>query len=236
MSTSQFGRARPAGRLLAARSLVYLQAGILVLGAGWMGVVLVTAGNAASTAFPMQGVIDHANVSGAGVAVLAILNLVMAAAVVFLAREAERSPEGYRTTFAALEIGIAIYLIGFIGTAVGDVLFGPVLAVILIAIHWWPELDARLLGGGSSWTATPSPSSPGALLEATATPGAAEPVATALPEGLASEATASVAVELPSAAAPAAPGEAPGPAATTTRAGAPAGSPPALGEENHSAA
>ncbi len=180
MSSTQFGRARPAGRLLAARSLVYLQAGILVLGAGWMFVILITAGSATSTAFPMQGLVDQANVSGAGVAVLAVVNVCLAAAAVFLDREAERNPQGYRATFAALEIGISLYLIGFIGTAVGDVLFGPVLALVLIGTHWWPELDARVLGGGSGWGTAPLPLS-GAGLDEAAPLAAAGPAAAATP-------------------------------------------------------
>lgn len=187
MSSAQFGRARPAGRLLAARSLVYLQAGILVLGAAWMFVVLITAGSTSATAFPLQGLVDRTNVSGAGVAVLAVLNVGLAAAAVFLDREAEHNPQGYRTTFAALEIAVSLYLIGFIGTAVGDVLFGPVLALILIAIHWWPELDARVLGGGRSWGPAAVPPSDADLeaarpLEAAAAPaGPAEPSITPAP-------------------------------------------------------
>jgi hypothetical protein len=181
VSAPQFGRARPAGRLLAARSLVYLQAGVLGLGAGWMFVALVMAGSPGSTTFSMQGLVDQASVSGGAVVVLALLNLAMAAAAVFLEREAERNPEGYRAAFTALEIGSAFYLVGFIGTAVGDLLFGPVLALIVVGIHWWPELDARLLGGGGAGAPTPLASSSTGL-EAGG-PAAAALSPAALPEG-----------------------------------------------------
>jgi len=145
----RFGGKRAPGYLLVARSLVYLQAGLLLVMDGWAALAALGAGN---FSVQLSGLISHADITGSGVLLFALIQAAIAIGLVYLDFEAERNAESYRGTFTAVEVGFALYMILFIDTAGGAWIFGPLLGIAVICLHWWPELDRKLLGGS-----TPAP-------------------------------------------------------------------------------
>ena len=136
----RFGRQRPPGRLLFARSLVYLQAGMLLIIDGIAVLFALTGGITLS----LQGYL--ARPSGTGLLIAGVLQLGFAAALVLLDKEAATNPVSYRGGMTALQVVFGIYMVGFVGTGAGTWLFGPIFCAIVIGLHWWPELERLVLG------------------------------------------------------------------------------------------
>ena len=173
-----FGRQRPPSRLLVARSMVYLEAGVLLIWDGW-SLLFALSGGGAQAGLNLGGLFDHQEIGGGGLLLLAVLQLLIAGALVYLDREASAAPDTHRRRMTAVQVAYAVYMVGLVSSGVGDWLFGPILAALVIVLHWWPELDRALLGSYPAGAATPGAAAPGA--GGTATGGDAAPRA---PQGL----------------------------------------------------
>lgn len=175
----RFGGQRPPGRLLVARSLVYLEAGVLLIWDAW-SLLFTLSGGGTQAGLSLSGLVDRQELSGAGLLMVAVLQLLIAGALVYLDREASAAPLAHRRTMSAVQVAYAAYMVGFLSSAVGDWIFGPLLAAAVIALHWWPELDRALLGSypavatpaeeATATTANPAPPVAQGFLPPTAPP------------------------------------------------------------------
>ncbi|HYA01313.1 MAG TPA: hypothetical protein VEK76_13340 [Candidatus Binatia bacterium] len=170
-----FGRKLPPGRLLVARSLVYLQAGILLIIAAGGVIFGMAAGGGSSVTY--SGLFGHQTLSGSAILGAAVFQLLIAVAAVGLDRAAASNPGSYRGVLTLVEAGLGLYIVGWVSVSAGAWIFGPLLCVVVLALHWWEPLRRLLMG------------SAGATTQAAATAGAAataepETTATATTEGL----------------------------------------------------
>ena len=175
--------------------MVYLEAGVLLIWDG-LSLLIAVSGGGAQAGLHLSGLLDQQEIGGGGLALLAVLQLMIAAALVYLDREAAAAPDTRRGRMTALQVAYAVYMVGLISSGVGDWLFGPLFAAIVIALHWWPELDRALLGSypattaergaagpeGAMTAASPAPSDPDSPPLATGAPPAAGPGSGAGPE------------------------------------------------------
>ncbi|MGA8015889.1 MAG: hypothetical protein WCB85_08240 [Candidatus Dormiibacterota bacterium] len=141
-----FGRRRSPGRLLAARSVVYFQAGLLVISAGVEVLFAVSSAGVIGGGVVLDGLFAHASIEGGGLIALALLQATLAVVIVYLAREAEGNPDAFRSTMTAAQAGYAVYLVGFSSVSPGAWITGPLLSGIVLTLHWWPEIGSRLQG------------------------------------------------------------------------------------------
>ncbi len=164
--------------------MVYLEAGVLLIWDG-LSLLIAVSGGVAQAGLHLSGLLDQQEIGGGGLALLAVLQLVIAAALVYLDREAAAAPDTHRGRMTALQVAYAVYMVGLISSGVGDWLFGPLFAAVVIALHWWPELDRALLGSypagaapgdaaagveGAVTSAAPGPSAQGPLAVAAGAP------------------------------------------------------------------
>jgi hypothetical protein len=169
-----FGRSRPPARLLFARSLVYLQAGLLVIGGAFYGLLALNPGGALGTDESLNGLFTHAAISGGGLLGLAAIQIGIAALLVYLTREADGNPSAFRAMLTWAQAGCAVYWVGFINDAAGAWVAGPLLAASIVSLHWWPEISTRLLGPDRV-TAAPAGSATSLPGDAAAPPPGADP-------------------------------------------------------------
>jgi hypothetical protein len=136
----RFGGSKLPMRLRVARTILYCQAAIAVLLGAFALEVLVIGGE--GTGLPLTGVVDRQTLTGSGVTAFAVVLIAVAIVLVVVEQQVAARGAGARLVLAVAELAFAVYLIGFVSTSVGTWLFGPVLGVAVLILHYWPELHS----------------------------------------------------------------------------------------------
>jgi hypothetical protein len=135
----RFGKQHLGPRLVLARIVAYCQAAVLVLVAVNLLEILLIGGSTSGLSF--QGAFATTSVSGNRTVVTAFA-LFVVAVVLILVEQRAAGDGGARRALAVVEAVFAIGFVGFVAAALGGWLFGPAAALIVVGLHYWPELRA----------------------------------------------------------------------------------------------
>jgi len=138
----RFGKKRLGARLVTARVVVYCQAAALALVAVNLLEILLIGGSSSGLSFP--GVFSSTPLSGNG-ALVAGFGFFAVAVVLIAVEQAGAAGGGARRTLAAVEVIFAVCFVGFVADDAGGWLFGPGAALLIVGLHYWPELRAYFL-------------------------------------------------------------------------------------------
>jgi hypothetical protein len=168
----RFGKQRLSARLVTSRVVVYCQAAVLALVAITLLEILLVGGSSSGLSFP--GVFTNTPVSGNGALIAAVGFIALAVALIAVEQQGAAGG-GARRTLAVTEVAFAVCFVGFVANDPGGWLFGPAAALVIVGLHYWPELKAYFFaddvaakagdGGGpanaTGVTASPAPVPPG---------------------------------------------------------------------------
>ncbi len=172
----RFGKQHLGTRLVIARVVLYFQAAALALVAVNLLEVLLIGGAGSGLSF--RGAFTSTPISGNGAIVSAVAFVVVALALIVLEQRAARGGSA-RQTLAAVEIIFAICFVGFVASAAGGWVFGPAAALIVVGLHYAPELKTYFFADDKAVTSDAG-DAPASLTLAMST-ASVPPPATAVP-------------------------------------------------------
>ena len=135
----RFGKQHLSTRLVIARVVLYCQAAALALVALNLFEILLIGGTDSGLSF--RGALTSTPISGNG-AIVSAFAFVVVAVVLIVVEQRAATGGGARHTLAAAEIIFAVCFVGFVASATGGWIFGPAAALVVVVLHYLPDLRA----------------------------------------------------------------------------------------------
>jgi len=143
-----FGTRNLPVRLRAARTIVYCQAALVLLSAAFAVEAQIIAGS--NSGFGLSGLLVSTELTGTGVTVVLLADIVVACALVVADQRAARRGGIARYGVDIAEAVLTVYLVGFVGATLGAWIFGPLAGAAVLLLHHWPELHAYFFAADAS--------------------------------------------------------------------------------------